>query len=230
MEEWLNYPLEDLLLFSRETYLRLFELYHRDVWPAHILAAAFGLAMLPAILHGRLARIQAVLVVLAAMWAWVAYVFHAQRYAEINWAAENFGWLFAAQAGLMVLAAIWPGDLRPGAVWARWTGAAVFVFALVVLPLAGLALGRAWSQVEFFALTPDPTAIATLGVMVALAGAWRWALALIPLAWCVIGGGTLLAMDSPEAYILWGAAGVGLFSIILGSVTKGQPPTSTASR
>ena len=113
MEEWLNYPLEDLLLFSRETYLRLFELYHRDVWPAHILAAAFGVAMLPAILRGRLPRIQAVLVVLAAMWAWIAYAFHAQRYAQINWAAENFGWLFAAQAGLMILAAIWPGALRP---------------------------------------------------------------------------------------------------------------------
>jgi len=227
MEEWLNYPLEDLLLFSRETYLRLFELYHRDVWPAHVLAAAFGVAMLPAILRGRLARIQAVMVVLAAMWAWVAWAFHAQRYAEINWAADNFGWLFAAQATLMVIAAIWPGGLRPGAVWARWTGAAVFVFALVALPLAGLAVDRQWHEVEFFALTPGPTAIATLGVMIALAGAWRWLLALIPLVWCVIGGGTLLAMDSPEAYLVWGAAAVAALGLIAGAFAAPQVAKST---
>jgi hypothetical protein len=228
MEEWLNYPLEDLLLFSRETYLRLFELYHRDVWPAHILAAAFGVAMLPAILRGRLPRIQAVLVVLAAMWAWIAYAFHAQRYAQINWAAENFGWLFAAQAGLMILAAIWPGPLRPGALWARWTGAALFVFALVVLPLAGLVVDRQWYEVEFFALTPNATAIATLGVMVAFAGAWRWLLALIPLGWCVVGGGTLLAMESPEAYLVWAAAGLTALATIASGFTAPERAAKSA--
>ena len=219
MEEWLNYPLEELLLFSRETYLRLFELYHRDVWPAHVLAAAFGVAMLPAILHGRLPRIQAVLVVLAAMWAWVAYAFHAQRYAEINWAAENFGWLFAAQAALLILAAIWPGELRAGSSWSRWAGAVVFVLGLVVLPLSGLAFDRSWREVEFFALTPDATALATLGAVVALAGVWRWLIALIPLAWCVIAGGTALAMNSPEAYLVWGAAALAVVLALAGSFT-----------
>ncbi len=224
MEEWLNYPLEDLLLFSRETYLRLFELYHRDVWPAHILAAAFGVAMLPAILRGRLPRIQAMLVVLAASWAWVAYAFHAQRYLDINWAANGFAWLFAAQAGLMILAAIWPVGLRPGAAWARWMGAVLFVFALAGLGLAGLAVDRAWFEVEFFALTPGSTALATLGVLVALAGAWRWLLALLPLIWCVIGGGTELAMDSPEAYVMWGSAGIAVLLIAASSFARVDEP------
>jgi hypothetical protein len=120
----------------------------------------------------------------------------------------------------MVLAAIWPGGLRPGAVWARWTGAAVFVFALVVLPLSGLAVDRQWYEVEFFALTPDPTAIGTLGVMVALAGAWRWLLALIPLAWCVIGGGTMFATASPEAYLVWGAAAAALIATVASSFAR----------
>lgn len=228
MQEWLNYPLEDLLLFSRETYLRLFELYHRDLWPAQILLAGVGLAMLRALLIGRVAQIQATFVALAVIWLWVAYAFHLQRYAPINWAGENFAWVFAAQAGLMIVAAIWPAGLRGGAVWARWTGAALFVFALVILPLAGLVLDRQWFEVEFFALTPNATAIATLGVMVAFAGAWRWLLALIPLGWCVIGGGTLLAMESPKAYLVWGAGAVALIAFIGGSVSAARTAASTA--
>jgi hypothetical protein len=226
MQEWLNYPLEDLLLFSRETYLRLFELYHGEVWPAQILAAAVGLALLRALLVGRTAQIQAALVALAVIWLWVAYAFHLQRYAPINLAGETFAWAFAAQAGLMIIAAIWPAGLRGGAVWARWTGAALFVFALVVLPLAGLALDRQWNEVEFFALTPNATAIATLGVMIAIAGAWRWLLALMPLGWCVVGGGTLLAMESPEAYLVWAAAGLAALATIGSGFTAPQPAKS----
>jgi hypothetical protein len=38
-------------------------------------------------------------------------------------------------------------------------------------------------------------------------------LALIPLGWCVVGGGTLLAMESPEAYLVWAAAAVAILCI-----------------
>jgi len=228
MEEWLNYPLEDLLLFSRETYLRLFELYHRDIWPAQILAAAVGIAMLRALFVGRTAQIQAMFVALAAIWLWIAYAFHAQRYADINWAAENFGWLFTAQAVLLIIAAIWPAGLRSGSKGSRWAGVVVFVLGLLVLPLAGLGLDRQWFEVEFFAFTPDPTAIATLGVMVALAGAWRWLLALIPLFWCLAGGVTLLAMNSLEAYFVWGVAGLAVLGMIAGSATAPQKASSRA--
>lgn len=218
MDALLSYSLEDLMLFSRETYLRLFELYHRDLWPAQILAGAVGIAFLRPVLLGRQAQIQAMLAVLAAIWLWVGYAFHVERYATINWAATSFAWLFAAQAGLMLISAIWPAGLRGGPAWARGAGAAIFGFALILLPLAEIALGRTWREVEFFALTPDATAIATLGVLVALLGAWRWLLALIPLVWCVIGGGTALAMNSPEAYLAWGAGVVAIVTLIAGGI------------
>lgn len=218
MDTLLGYSLEDLMLFSRETYLRLFELYHRDLWPAQILVGALGIALLQPVLVGRHAQIRAMLVVLAAVWLWVGYAFHVDRYATINWAATSFAWLFAAQAGLLLISALWPGGLRGGPGWGRGTGAAIFGFALIVLPLAEIALGRNWREVEFFALTPDATAIATLGVLVALLGWWRWLLALIPLIWCVIGGGTLLAMNSPEAYLIWGAAAVTLLTLIASAI------------
>ncbi|MFW6024690.1 MAG: DUF6064 family protein [Dichotomicrobium sp.] len=222
MDALLGYSLEDLMLFSRETYLRLFELYHRDVWPAQILVGALGIAFLQPVLVGRRTRIRAMLAVLALIWLWVGYAFHLERYATINWAATSFAWLFAAQAGLLLIAAIWPGGLRGGPAWARGTGAAILGFALAVLPLAEIALGRGWREVEFFALTPDATAFATLGVLVALSGAWRWLLALVPLTWCVIGGGTLLAMNSPEAYLSWGAALVALVMLAASAFDKDE--------
>jgi len=45
-------------------------------------------------------------------------------------------------------------------------------------------------------------------------------LALIPLGWCVVGGATLLAMESPEAYLVWAAAAVALIAIIASSFTQ----------
>lgn len=227
MEEWLNYPLEDLLLFSRETYLRMFELLHRDLWPAHILSVALGIGILRAIWIGRTAQIRAMLSIFAVLWAGVGYFFHALRYADINWAADSFAWLFAGQAALLLISAIWPAGLQGGVAWARGIGAAVFAFALVVLPFSGLAFDRDWREVEFFAFTPDATALATLGVMIALAGAWRWLLALIPLGWCVIGGGTALAMDSPEAFVLGGVAAVAVLALIASAFAA---PRSSAAQ
>ena len=45
MSEWWTYRLSDLLLFSPQTYYRLFELYNAAIWPAQVLAIALGLAV-----------------------------------------------------------------------------------------------------------------------------------------------------------------------------------------
>ena len=42
MTEWWTYTLSDFLLFSPQTYLRLIELYQRDVWPLQIPMVALG--------------------------------------------------------------------------------------------------------------------------------------------------------------------------------------------
>jgi hypothetical protein len=222
VEDLVGYRLDDLLPFSRETYLRLFELYHGDLWPAQILAGALGVAMIFSVLGGRLAQIRATLTILAVVWLWIAYGFQAERYMTINWAAEGFAWAFAGQAALLLLAAIWPGHLRAGPSWVRGAGATTFALGLVVLPLAGLALDRDWREVEFFALTPDASALATLGVLVAVAGIWRWLLALIPLAWSIVSGGTALAMDSPEAFVLWLAGSAALLLMLAGAFSPSE--------
>jgi hypothetical protein len=52
-----------------------------------------------------------------------------------------------------------------------------------------------------FGLFPDPTALATLG-LVLMAGRGHWLLLPLPAAWCAIGGATLWMMEAPEAALL----------------------------
>jgi Family of unknown function (DUF6064) len=208
MSEWWTYSLADFLLFSPRTYYRLFELYNLAIWPAQVLALALGVVILALLLrlpawHGR-----AIAAILAACWLWVAWAYLVARYDTINWAARYFATGFALQALLL----LWSGvvrnrmTMRPRLSVGRRVGLGVFLFALVAQPLIGpLLIGRPWTQAEIFGIAPDPTAVATLGLIVA-ADRPLWHLYAVPLLWCAISGATLWTMGSPDALVLPAAA------------------------
>jgi hypothetical protein len=200
MAEWLTYSLGDFLLFSPATFYRLIELYNRAIWPAQILALALGVAILA--LPRRPGAGRATAALLAAAWLWVAWAFLHERYATINWAADCFAIAFALQALLLA----WRGVARGHLEWApardpvTRTGLGLFLFALVVQPWLGAVLGgRGLWSVEIAGLAPDPTATATLGLLLATKGRVPWPLLPIPLLWCLVAAATLHAMGAPEA-------------------------------
>ncbi|UEM20746.1 DUF6064 family protein [Skermanella mucosa] len=199
MSEWWTYTLSDFLLFSSRTYHRLFELHNADLWPAHLAALAVGVAILALAARGGPARGRIAAALLAACWAWVAWSFLYTRYATINWAATWFAGLFLAQAALLVLAGTLGGklDLAAGRPWRL----GLFAFALAAQPLAGVLAGRDWSQVEVFAMTPDPTAVGTLGIVALASGPWRWVLMVLPVLWCMVSGATLWTMGASDALV-----------------------------
>jgi hypothetical protein len=210
MSEWWTYSLSDFLLFSPRTYYRLFELYNTDLWPAHVLALTAGLAILASMIRDGGRWRSAASVLLAACWVWIAWAFLLGRYATINWAAAWFAGVFLAQAVLLVLAGAGgavgsvPRPRRAGAI-------TLLVFALVVYPLIGIAVGRPWTQAEVFAMTPDPTALGTLGfALLAPTAGRRWLLLAIPLIWCAVSGATLWTMGASEAPVLPAAGLVAL--------------------
>jgi hypothetical protein len=137
--------------------------------------------------------------ILAACWLWIAIAFHARRYATLTWAARYYAWAFGVEAALL----LWAGVIRGRLVFERrFVGLAIFVFALILQPLIGPLLGRSWRQVEVFGIAPDPTAIATLGLLLLGTGRMRWELMTVPFLWCAISGATLLSMKAPEAGIM----------------------------
>lgn len=202
MSEWWTYTLSDFLLFSPRTYYRLIELYNAAVWPAQIVTVGLGLAI-RALLGRAAVRGRLIAAILAGCWLFVAIAFHANRYATINWAAVYFAWGFGLEAALL----IWTGVVRGRLVFERpvdlagRAGLRIFLFALAVLPMVGPLLGRGWRQVEIFGVAPDPTAVATLGILLLATGRGSRMLIVIPAIWCAISGATLLAMKAPDAWI-----------------------------
>ena len=196
MSEWWSYRLSDFLMFSPETYYRLLEIYNESVWPAQIAALAAGVALLillrrPGALSASLAAL-----LLSAGWFWTGWGYHHQHYATINWAAEYFAGVFALQGALLLVSAIIPGRLRVApANLLSSTGLGLAAGAILLYPLIAPALDRPWPQAEVFGLMPDPTALATVGVLFAMSRL-RIELLLLPLLWCVISAATLWTMAS----------------------------------
>jgi hypothetical protein len=218
MTEWWTYRLSDLLMFSARTYYRMFELYNAEVWPAHLATLAAGVAIVVLCAQRRAWAARAACALLTACWFWVAWAFHWQRYAPINWAAEWFATAFAIEGALL----LWVGfGVRSLLVAQRgpapWVGFGLMGFALAVQPWLGVLFGRPWQQAEVFGLAADPTAVFTLGLLLFLrpgrdsgdpasAPSFAWALWPIPLAWCGVGAATLWTLQAPDAWLMPGAA------------------------
>jgi len=200
MTECWSYSLRDLLLFSPRTYYRLFELYNIELWPLQLLFLALGAAIL--LLWRRRSELagRALAAIIALCWLWVAWAYLSQRYASINWAANYYALAFALEAVLLLWLGVVRGRLTlapVGSVRQR-IGLGLFVFAWLCFPLIGPLLGRSWPQAEIFGMAPDPTALATLGILLLCGVRPLWWLFPIPVAWCLISGATLWAMDSPD--------------------------------
>jgi hypothetical protein len=204
MASWLSYTLSDFLLFSARTYYRLFELYNRAIWPAQILALLLGLVILWQVHRPGGWQGSVITVILAAGWLWTAWAYLVEHYDTINWAARYFAIGFVMEALLL----IWTGTVRnrllfqPYRDWTGRTGVALFVFALMVQPLIGPLVGRDWKQAEIFGVAPDPTVLATLGILLTVDKWPPWGLMIIPLIWCALSGATLWTMGSPDAWVM----------------------------
>ncbi len=207
MPEWWSYSLADFLMFSPRTWYRLVERHNEAVWPMPVLTLGLGVALMigsgvpgrrgrPIRWEGRLAP-----AVLAAIWAWVAWAFLWRRYAVINWVASYAAGLFALEALLLVWLGVVRGDWRVGGQRnvRGALGGGLLVGSLLVYPALALLSGRPWRQAEVFGIAPDPTVIATIGLVLLRDRRPRWPLLAVPIAWCAFSSLTLLAMGSGQA-------------------------------
>jgi hypothetical protein len=220
MGDWLSYTPSDFLLFSARTYYRLFELYNRAIWPAQILALLLGLVILWRLHRPGGWQGSVVAVILAAGWLWTAWAYLLEHYDTINWAARYFAIGFVIEAVLL----IWTGAVRnwllfqPYRDWVGRTGMGLFLFALMVQPLIGPLVGRDWKQAEIFGIAPDPTVLATLGILLTVDKRPPWGLMIIPLIWCALSGATLWTMGSSDAWIMpvaaLGAFGLAVYRVL----------------
>ena len=175
--EWWTYGLSDFLMFSPRVYAGLVATYNAAAWPAQVAALVAGAALL------------------ALGWVATGWAFHWSRYADIFLAAP---WLAAAcglQALLCLAALLLPRGEPPAP--ARRSGLLVMAAGLLAVPLATGLAAHDWRQAQVFGLMPDPTALVTLGWLLAnrTLPAWaRIALAVWPAVSLLIGVATWVAL------------------------------------
>ena len=218
-DDWQTYRLGDFLPVTPEVYWRLIERVNEAWWPLQLLTLALGLAALVMALRGN-RRIAWLL--LAPAWLSSGVIFHLNYYAELNWAASWFGRGFIAQAGVLLalVAFAGPGKVQyqPGTA-STAIGAILAISALLAYPLIALTLGGGATHAEIFGLHPDPTAIATLGILLAAhRGPATWLALPIPLLASLLATLTLVALEADWAYLPAAAAGVALLTLFIRTV------------
>jgi hypothetical protein len=197
MTEWWTYRLSDFMMFSPRAYWRLVEVYNSDVWPAQLVGVGAGLVMLWLAAVPRPAAGRIVAALLAAAWLWVGWAFHLEHYAAINWGARYLAGAFWLQAALLIVFGVMHRSRQAAPVTAvpnlGWTLAA---FGVVLYPLAGLAAGRPWTQAEVFGVMPEPTALASLGLLLAGGQPHARLLCILPALSFALGMATLWVLSA----------------------------------
>ena len=206
-----SWALEDLLLFEPQVYWRLFALENQSVWPAQpaVLAAVALLAL--CFIRGLRPSGRWLGPLLGAAWLWTGWQFVALRYGTVNWVAPTLAWGFHAEAAL--LAAL---GLSGRLVFLRrgrraWPGIALLAAAVLAWPALAPLDGRSWHEAEVFAIAPDPTAVATLGLL-ALTARSRWTalLCVAPALWLAASALTLFTMGAWQGWAVLAALLAGL--------------------
>jgi hypothetical protein len=179
-----------VLPFSADAFFALFEQYNRAIWPAHIAAYALALAALALAARPIAGVGRVIAAILALAWAWNGAVYHMMYFVTINFWADIFGALFIVQALLL----LWTGVVRGRLAFriandsTSWIGVGLAVFAMIVYPAIGWALGHGWPRAPMFGVAPCPMTIFTMGMLLLAAGRAPLHLFAIPVLWSLIGG------------------------------------------
>lgn len=211
MRDWLNFQLDDLLLFSPEAYWRLFEMLNTSVWPFQIAFLVVAVLLLfAARQRWRWAGPWAA-IALALGWALSGQGFVAEWYQPINWAIVYLLPLFWVQSLLSIALARKVVFMRDG--W-RCNLALGLGLSALFYPIVAIATGRPLIQAEVVGVAPDPTALMTLAVLGMARPGWAiWVLMLVPVIWLVTSLLTLYAMGASEAWILGGLLAAALIGV-----------------
>lgn len=198
-----NYAIGDFLLFSERVYDRMFELHNAYLWPLHVVAFAIGLLLLVVAVRPRSGLNRIAFALLSIVWLFVAVTFLYGRYAAINWAAIYLLPIFVVSAAVLMFWAMRSEApvLERGRGFAAIAAVGAIAFSVVGYPLLGLITERSWGMAEFFGITPDPTAIATLGLLALVRGAKALLPMIVVTLWMVVSALTLYALGRNDFFV-----------------------------
>jgi hypothetical protein len=128
-------------------------------------------------------------------------------FSAVNRAALLFAPAFGVQAQLFAWIAFRAAGIsyRPQSTVSAIIGAVLFLYALLVYPLIGYALGHRYPTAPTFGV-PCPTTIFTLAFIVWASGSLPRRLLVVPLLWSVVGTSAAVTLGMAEDFGLFTAA------------------------
>lgn len=204
------------LPFTTDQFLSVFEHYNQAVWPLQIVLNLWGLVAIVLAFRKNVWSNRVIAGILAFLWLWIGLAYHIAFFAAINPAAYAFGILTIIQGIVFLIFGVFTPRLsfrfRPDVFGI--TGALFILYAMIIYPLLGYALGHAYPQAPTFGL-PCPTTIFTFGMLLWTdIGLPRSAL-IIPVVWSAVGFMAALKLGILEDTGLLVAGIVGLVLILV---------------
>lgn len=210
------------LPFTVDEFLGVFKDYNESVWPIPVLF--FILAMLAVILlsKGNGSSNRIAMAILSLFWIWMGIVYHIIFFSAINKAAYLFGACFLIQGLIFLYVGVIKGRIKlEFSLNLSGIVALIFiVYALILYPLAGYAMGHVYPTAPTFGV-PCPTTIFTFGILAFSVQRIPWYIITIPLLWSIVGFFAALNLSVKEDFGL-AIAGVLFASILFFNTPKGQ--------
>lgn len=202
--------------YSLEQYLALLRTMNQALWPAFFVAYTLGLAAVILAWLPRPWASRAVAGILALFWLAGGLVYQLAYLTKLFPAAYVFTGLFVLQALLLA----WEGVVRGRLEFAprkdgfMVMGGLALLLALVGHPLLSAYLGHPWPLMALLGLTPCPTVIFTLGMLLWTKGRLPKHLLAVPVLWSFLGFILAVELGLREDVVLL-VAGLASASLLL---------------
>ncbi len=211
--------------FTSEQFFEVFAAYNAAIWPAQIIAYAFGLMAVAMLWSNWSIGKRLVLPILAIMWLWNGLAYHLVFFSTINPVASGFAAIFVVQAILLVAISTSGSsvqldirrDLR------SLLGLSVIFYALFVYELLSYLAGHGLVKGPLFGVTPCPTTIFTMGVLLLARGKLVILLAIIPVIWSMVGLSAAVLFEVREDFALAVTAMLLVIFLIADLLRDGAP-------
>jgi hypothetical protein len=176
------------LPFSVEQFFSVFEQYHQAVWPMPIALNLLGIVAVFLAFRKTRELNRSIAAILSFFWFWIGIAYHFAFFTAINPAAYAFATLFVIQGILFMMFGVFKKRLSFGFKLNAYgiTGALLILYAMVIYPLLGYALGHDYPRTPTFGL-PCPTTIFTFGLLLWTDVKVPKVVLIIPFLWSIIG-------------------------------------------
>ena len=183
-----SFSLRDLLIFSPESYFKLFEISNQALWPFQLPLLLLALLAIALIYKRPHFTSKLIYSGLGLIWVFVAYWYFNLHYSQISTYAHYLAYAFYAQACLLFMFAFFSNSESINFEQTNYQklplvlGVALITYGLIIHPIVSILI---WNQplirVELFSIAPDPTAIASIGFILLLPAKGSFILTIIPI-------------------------------------------------